>query len=177
MRLNIFNPWSTQVRALAEAHYPLFLADQRAHRHSPPEEAEVLPQVMPVNALVHPPSNQPGTQRRVAKGAVLAAGAAPGMPPLCVCVCAQCADLTPGTAALHIQHWPGTGSCPWKASLTFPGSCWVDRAFLELQCYAYTSKPHIQCIECLFMLNRWDASCLHTCIKSLACIAQLWSTL
>lgn len=115
--------------------------------------------------MVHPPT--PGTQRGAwAKGVVLAAVAAPGMPPLCVY--ARCAEHTQGPAvALHRPctlstreaqqaHHAAEGAAHGKqaASLTFPGSCWADRAFLVLQSYAYTSKPPIQCIECLFMLNK-----------------------
>lgn len=106
-------------------------------------------------------------------------------------VCAQCAKQTRGTAVplhrrctfstceAHQAHHAAEGAAHGEqaASLTFPGSCWADRAFLMLQFYAYTSKPHIQCTECLFMLNKWDPSCLHTCSKSLTYIAQLWSTL
>lgn len=141
--------------------------------------------------LVHPPCNHPSDpQECVGRRRCPGCSGSP-WDATSVCVWAQCAEQTHGTAvALHrcctFQHSRGTlgspccwGSCPWKqaTSLTFPGSCWPDRAFLLLQFYAYTSKPHIQCTECLFMLNKWGASCLHTCSKSLTYTAQLWSAL
>lgn len=120
----------------------------------------------------------PETQRRVwAKGVVLAAVAAPWMSPLCVCVCV-CAHSSGSAQALHTQHWRGAsgparcwGSCsqpdPPRQLLVLP------RVPLALQFCAYTPKLHSQCTECLFMHNKWDASCLHTCTNSLTYIAHL----
>lgn len=101
-----------------------------------------------------------------------------------VCVCSQCWAHTAQLCTQHTQHSRGApgpahcwGSCcPWKAG------CQPDpprqllvlpRVPLVLQFCAYTPKLHIQCTECLFMLNKWDASCLHTCTNSLTYIAHL----
>lgn len=96
-------------------------------------------------------------------------------PYVCVCVCAH----SSGSAqALHTQHWRGAsgparcwGSCsqpdPPRQLLVLP------RVPLALQFCAYTPKLHSQCTECLFMHNKWDASCLHTCTNSLTYIAHL----
>lgn len=84
------------------------------------------------------------------------------------CVCAQCAEQTRGTAVAvyrcctfstceaHQAHHAAEGAAHGKqaASLTFPGSCWANRAFPVLQFDTYTSKPQIQCKKCLFMLNK-----------------------
>lgn len=145
--------------------------------------------------LVHPPSNYPrDPEESVRQRSCPGCSGSPWDATLVfmfVCLCAQRAEQTHGPAAAlhrhctfstrgaHQAHHTAEGAAHGKqpASLTFPGSCWADRAFLVLQFYAYTSKPHIQCTECLFMLNKWDAPCLHTCSKSLTYIAQLWSTL
>lgn len=113
--------------------------------------------------LVHPPSNhtrEPEEGSAGQRNCPDCSGSPWDATRVCVCVLSvlikSVAQQWPCTREAQQAHHAAEGAAHGKqaASLTFPGSCWADRAFLELQFYAYISKPHIQCIECLFMLNK-----------------------